>query len=61
VVEVAPPYDVGDVTSLLGVRVINNVLGVLVEEGKLGTRPDNTVKSEPAVEEAVADEGAVGG
>ncbi|MCD6033879.1 MAG: Agmatinase [Thermomicrobiales bacterium] len=61
VVEVAPPYDVGDVTSLLGVRVINNVLGVLVEEGKLGTRPDNTIKAEPAVEEAVADEGAVGG
>ena len=61
VVEVAPPYDVGDVTSLLGVRVINDVLGTLVEEGKLGTRPDSTIKAEPAVEEAVADEGAVGG
>ncbi|MFN8592226.1 MAG: agmatinase family protein [Thermomicrobiales bacterium] len=61
VVEVAPQYDVGDITSLLGVRVINNVLGILVEEGKLGTRPDNTIKSEPAVEDAVADEGMVGG
>ena len=51
----------GDVTSLLGVRVINNVLGTLVEEGKLGTRPDETVKAEPAVEDARADEGDVGG
>ena len=50
VVEVAPPYDVGDVTSLLGVRVINDVLGTLVEAGKLGTRPDETIKSEPEVE-----------
>jgi agmatinase len=61
VVEVAPQYDVGEITSLLGVRVINNVLGVLVEEGKLGTRPDDTVKSEPKVEEAKDDEGMVGG
>ena len=50
VVEVAPPYDVGDATSLLGVRVINDVLGTLVEAGKLGRRPDETDKSEPAVE-----------
>jgi agmatinase len=61
VVEVAPQYDVGDVTSLLGVRVINNVLGILVEEGKLGTRPDDTIKTEPKVEEAKDDEGMVGG
>jgi agmatinase len=61
VVEVAPQYDVGEITSLLGVRVINNVLGILVEEGKLGTRPDETIKSEPAVEDAAADEGLVGG
>jgi agmatinase len=39
VVEVSPPYDVGDVTSLLGVRVILDVLGNLVNEGKLGRRP----------------------
>jgi agmatinase len=50
VVEVAPPYDVGDVTSLLGVRVINEVLGTLVEAGKLGQRPDETVKADPDVE-----------
>ena len=49
-VEVAPPYDVGDVTSLLGVRVINDVLGTLVEAGKLGRRPDETVKVDPEVE-----------
>ena len=61
VVEVAPPYDVGDVTSLLGVRVINNVLGTLVNEGKLGKRPDNSVKSDPAANAAQADEGNVGG
>jgi agmatinase len=39
VVEVAPPYDVGDVTSLLGVRVIQEVLGTLVANGKLGRSP----------------------
>lgn len=61
VVEVAPPYDVADITSLLGVRVINNVLGILVEEGKLGTRPDETFKADPAAEAARADEGIVGG
>ena len=61
VVEVAPQYDVGEITSLLGVRVINNVLGTLVEEGKLGARPDETIKSDPAVEAAAADEGLVGG
>ena len=61
VVEVAPPYDVGDVTSLLGVRVINNELGTLVEAGKLGTRPDETVKADPAVEAAADQTGAVGG
>lgn len=61
VVEVAPPYDVGDVTSLLGVRVINNILGTLVNEGKLGTRPDSTIKSDPQVNAEQADEGLVGG
>jgi len=61
VVEVAPAYDVGEITSLLGTRVIYRVLGTLVEEGKLGTRPDTTVKSEPQVEEDVADQGVTGG
>jgi len=50
VVEVSPPYDVGDATSLLGVRVINDVLGTLVVAGKLGRRPDETIKAEPEVE-----------
>ncbi len=36
VVEVSPPYDVGDITSVLGVRIINDVLGTLVAAGKLG-------------------------
>jgi hypothetical protein len=39
VVEVSPPYDVGDITSVLGVRIINDVLGTLVAAGKLGKRP----------------------
>ncbi len=38
-VEVAPQYDVGDITSVLGVRIINDVLGTLVSAGKLGRRP----------------------
>jgi agmatinase len=37
VVEVAPPYDVSDITSLLGTRVTMDVLSVLIREGKLGT------------------------
>ena len=36
VVEVSPPYDVADTTSLLAARVICDVLGTLVQEGKLG-------------------------
>ncbi|HUC63708.1 MAG TPA: agmatinase family protein [Alphaproteobacteria bacterium] len=36
VVEVSPPYDTSDITSLLGVRVIVDVLGSLVAHGKLG-------------------------
>jgi agmatinase len=35
-VEVSPPYDVSDITALLGGRVIMDVLATLVEEGKLG-------------------------
>ena len=37
------------------------VLGTLIEEGKLGTRPDETIKSDPAVGAAAADEGLEGG
>jgi agmatinase len=36
VVEVSPPYDVADVTALLASRVIMDVLGTLVLNGKLG-------------------------
>jgi agmatinase len=38
VVEIAPPYDVSDITAQLGCRAIMDVLGTLVEAGKLGTR-----------------------
>ncbi len=36
VVEVSPPYDTSDITSLFGVRVIVDALGALVAHGKLG-------------------------
>lgn len=38
VVEIAPPYDVSDMTAQLGCRAIMDVLGTLVAEGELGTR-----------------------
>jgi agmatinase len=38
VVEIAPPYDVSDMTAQLGCRAIMDVLGTLVEEGHLGAR-----------------------
>jgi agmatinase len=61
VVEVAPPYDVADVTSLLGVRVISDVLGILVEAGKLGHRPDDTIQADPEVEDHHAETEPTGG
>lgn len=39
VVEVSPPYDVADITALLGARAIMEVLGTLVVSGKLGKMP----------------------
>ncbi|MDY6827892.1 MAG: agmatinase family protein [Pseudomonadota bacterium] len=36
VVEVSPPYDVSDITSLMALRAIVDVLGTLVAFGKLG-------------------------
>ncbi|MGH8615162.1 MAG: agmatinase family protein [Gammaproteobacteria bacterium] len=36
VVEVSPPYDISDITSLMGVRAIVDVLGTLVAFGKMG-------------------------
>jgi agmatinase len=38
VVEVSPPYDSAEITSLLACRAILDVLGTLVSEGKLGGR-----------------------
>ncbi|HYR63667.1 MAG TPA: agmatinase family protein [Actinomycetota bacterium] len=35
IVECSPPYDSADITSLIGVRVICDVLATLVNEGKL--------------------------
>jgi agmatinase len=39
VVEVSPPYDVADITALLGGRVIMDVLATLLEVGILGQVP----------------------
>jgi agmatinase len=36
VVEVSPPYDISDITSLMAVRAIVDVLGTLVAHGKMG-------------------------
>ncbi len=44
VVEVSPPYDVADITALLGVRAIMEVLGTLVLAGKLGTIPQEVAQ-----------------
>jgi agmatinase len=37
VVEVSPPYDTADITSLFGTRVVVETLGSLVAHGKLGS------------------------
>jgi agmatinase len=42
VVEVAPPYDVSDMTAQLACRAVMDVLGTLVAEGKLGSRAEPT-------------------
>ena len=44
VVEVSPPYDVADITSLLAGRVIMDVLATLIDAGKLGHVALNTVQ-----------------
>jgi agmatinase len=36
VVEVSPPYDVSDLTSLMGLRIIVDALGSMVLNGTLG-------------------------
>ena len=40
VVEVSPPYDQADITSLLGVHAILDCLGTMVMNGQLGKRPE---------------------
>lgn len=47
IVEVSPPYDVSDITSVLAVRLINDVLGILVSEGQLGRLPDADDQESP--------------
>jgi agmatinase len=53
VVEVAPPYDVSDMTAQLACRAVMDVLGTLVSEGKLGTRRAADEAERPAEEPAV--------
>jgi len=37
VVEVSPPYDHADITSLMALRIIVDTLGSMVAHGKLGS------------------------
>jgi agmatinase len=50
VVEVAPPYDVSDMTAQLACRAVMDVLGTLVAEGKLGARRTEGDSKEQAAE-----------
>jgi agmatinase len=59
VVEVSPPYDVSDITSLLGGRVIMDVLATLVEAGKLG-RPTPAQPEDKADDEELSERQPVG-
>jgi agmatinase len=54
VVEIAPPYDVSDMTAQLGCRAIMDVLGTLVSEGTIGDR-DSTPEAEPEAERRPAE------
>ena len=38
IVEVSPPYDISDITSLLAVRTICDTLGTMVKNGRVGGR-----------------------
>jgi hypothetical protein len=46
-VEVSPPYDVADITALLGGRVIMEVLATLTLEGKIGKAPKTETEAAP--------------
>ncbi len=37
-VEVSPPYDIADITSLLGARLMVDVLAVMVKNQRIGGR-----------------------
>jgi agmatinase len=54
VVEIAPPYDVSDMTAQLGARAIMDVLGTMVEEGHLGSRPSRQEREQREHEEREA-------
>jgi len=49
-VEVSPPYDVSDITSLLALRVIVDVIANMVYAGKLPRKAPSWLKTEPATE-----------
>jgi agmatinase len=38
VCEVSPPYDISDITSLMGVRLMMDVLGTMTKNGRIGGR-----------------------
>ena len=38
VVEVSPPYDISDITSLLAVRAMADTLATMVKHGRIGGR-----------------------
>src|SRR4051794_14082340 len=41
VCEVSPPYDISDITSLMGVRLMSDVLGTMAKHGRVGGRLKN--------------------
>jgi agmatinase len=56
IVEVSPPYDVADITALLGGRVIMEVLATLIEAGKLGKRASDRAESPQEANAKTAEE-----
>lgn len=56
IVEVSPPYDVSDITSLMGVRLICETLASMVSAGKLGRDRQGRPQTDKArqVDEATA-------
>ncbi len=52
VVEVAPPYDVSDMTAQLACRAVMDVLGTLVAEGKLGARRGKEKRTEEQAQQS---------